>query len=67
MGCARWRLEIDWQPGDTSQPKAPGDPVAPRFLANLKSDPSETANLSKQHPEIVNKMENAHAGVVAEL
>ena len=62
---AQWAVrDGDWKlignPRDTSQPKMPGDPVAPRFLANLKSDPSETANLAKQHPEIVKKMENAH-------
>ncbi|MGI9239665.1 MAG: sulfatase-like hydrolase/transferase [Verrucomicrobiales bacterium] len=67
MGAkAQWAVRNgDWKlighVRDTSKPPAPGDPVAPRYLSNLKSDPSEKVNLAKQHPEIVAKMEKMHS------
>jgi arylsulfatase A-like enzyme len=63
---AQWAVrDGDWKlignVNDTSNPKAPGDPPAPRYLSNLKNDLSEQNNLAKQHPEIVTKLEQAHS------
>ena len=63
---AQWAVrDGDWKlighVRDTSNPPAPGDPVAARYLSDLKNDPSEKVNLAKQHPEIVAAMEKMHS------
>ena len=62
---AQWAVrDGDWKlignVRDTSNPKAPGDPAAKRYLVNLKTDASEKINLASQHPEVVKKLEAAH-------
>ncbi|MBE0544522.1 MAG: sulfatase-like hydrolase/transferase [Verrucomicrobia bacterium] len=44
---------------DTSK-RDPGSPRVTMFLANLKYDPGETANLAEQHPEIVARLRKLH-------
>jgi len=53
-----WKLIEGLGSGGFSEPRRikPGPGDAPGQLYNLKDDPGETANLYKQHPEIVSRL-----------
>ena len=53
-----WKLVLGNGSGGRETPR--GRPFTkPYFLANLTDDPSETTNLDKMHPEIVERLEQA--------
>jgi arylsulfatase A-like enzyme len=65
-----WKLLItDQKPGGSNNGKGKTDrvPAKAGSLFNLKDDPGETTDVSKQHPEIVSELEQKMAAAMTEL
>jgi arylsulfatase A len=53
-----WKLLVDAQ--DTSV-RAPGKRIEGPFLVNLRDNPSETMNVAREHPDVVECLKRLHA------